>query len=279
MTRNHTPAAALILVLLCAVLGGCATQPVREKDPRDPWQGFNRSIWNFDYGFYEKVGLPIARGYIRVVPQPVRHGVTNFVANAEYPIVIVNDLLQGKIKQTGSDTGRFLLNSTVGLAGLLDPGTAAGLVRHDNDLGMTFGVWGLPPGPYLVVPFVGPTTIRDGIGRLADGYISPQYYINDIWVELGFDALYVLDVGATTLVPEWDLLQAQHVYDSYTFVRNVYLQRRDYLIHGQSPKSEQQQEEDLEKSLEESAGESPAPPASAPPSSAPAQPSPPPQSH
>lgn len=242
---------ATAAALACVILCGCASQPVRAKDPRDPWERMNRATWNFDYGFYEKVAVPVSRFYIRHVPQPVRHGVSNFVSNFQYPVVIVNDLLQAKFKTTASDTGRFLLNSTLGLAGILDPGTAAGLAKHDNDLGVTFGVWGIHPGPYFVLPFLGPSDVRDTVGRVADSYyISPQYYLS-LPYELGFDALYAFDLGANTLVPQLDLLQQQNIFDKYAFVRNAYLQQRDYMVHGTSIKSQEQQEEELEKSLQD----------------------------
>ncbi len=252
-------AAAVACVFVC----GCASQPVRAKDPRDPWERMNRATWSFDYGFYTKIAVPISRFYVREVPAPVRHGLSNFVNNFQYPVVIVNDLLQGKFKRTASDTGRFVLNSTVGLGGVLDPGTAAGLVRHDNDLGVTLGVWGVHPGPYFVLPFLGPSDVRDTFGRVADSYyIAPQYYLSFPY-NLAFDALYAIDLGANTVLPQVDLLEEQHVFDKYAFVRNVYLQQRNYLIHGSSPKTEEQQEEELEKSLQDTEGDTgtqPSPP-------------------
>jgi len=259
--RPLLPAAAAALT--CVFVCGCAAQPVRAKDPRDPWERVNRATWSFDYGFYTKIAVPVSRYYVRKVPAPIRRGVSNFVSNFQYPIVIVNDLLQAKFKQTASDTGRLLLNSTVGLGGVLDPGTAAGLIRHDNDLGLTFGVWGISPGPYFVLPFLGPSDVRDTVGRVADSfYIAPQYYLT-LPYALGFDALYVIDLGANTVLPQMDLLEEQNVFDKYAFVRNVYLQQRSYLIHGSQPKSEEQQEEELEKSLQDE-GETGTEPSAAP---------------
>lgn len=234
------------------LLAGCATRPIAHKDPRDPWERVNRKMFAFDMAFARQVALPVGHAYQRVTPKVVQTGIGNFSDNLIYPITFVNDLLQGKLEAFLSDTGRFVLNSTVGLGGLFDPATAAHLPKNDNDFGVTLGVWGAGPGPYLVLPFAGMSDVRDASGHVPDFFLSPTYYINTLWIWLSMDAVYTIDLDSRTLIPAYDLLQSQHPFDEYAFARNAYLQRREYKIHGQSTKSEEQQELELEKSLEDS---------------------------
>lgn len=239
---------ALLALTASWLLAGCATAPVAHKDPRDPWERMNRAIWGFDLSFTRKVALPVGHAYTRVTPRVVQKGVGNFMDNMLYPIVFVNDLLQGKVKPFLSDTGRFLMNSTVGIGGLFDPASKVGLPKNENDFGITLGTWGAGPGPYLVLPFLGMSDVRDAAGRVPDYFLSPTYYIDDTWVWLSIDAVYVLDLDARTLIPAYNLLESQHPFDEYAFARNAYLQRREFLIHGQSQKSEEDQELELERS-------------------------------
>lgn len=241
--------AALASVLLC----GCATQPIAHKDPRDPWERTNRKIFAFDMTLARKVIIPFGRAYQRVTPKAVQTGVGNFSDNLRYPVVFLNDLFQGKIKLFLQDTGRFVMNSTVGLAGIFDPASRTGaLPKNDNDFGITLGTWGAGPGPYLVLPFAGPSSVRDTGGKVPDFFMSPTYYINTLWIWLSLDTVYLIDLDSRTLIPAYDLLESQHPFDEYAFARNAYLQRREFRIHGQSGKSEEQQELELEKSLEDS---------------------------
>jgi phospholipid-binding lipoprotein MlaA len=257
--------AAAVLVLTAIALAGCASQPIKQKDPRDPWERMNRSIWGFDMGFARKVALPVGHTYVRVVPRVVRTGIGNLFDNADYPIVFVNDFLQGKVRMGLGDFGRFVMNSTVGIGGLFDPAARAGMPKRNNDFGRTLGIWGADPGPYLVLPFLGPSDIRDAAGRVPDGYMTPMNYINDLWIYLGVYAVYALDLDARTLIPAYDLLQSQHPFDEYAFARNAYLQQRQYVIHGESVKSEEQQEEELQKSIENDDSEQSSPPPKSPP--------------
>ena len=249
MMQNRSGLAALALCLTSSVLFGCASQPVAHKDPRDPWERMNRGTYAFNDAILRNAGLPFARGYNRVVPKFIRTGVSNFMSNATYPQVFVNDFLQGKVKTGLSDTGRFVFNSTVGIGGLLDPASSAGLARNQNDFGRTLGTWGVHPGPYFVIPILGPSDVRDGLGKIPDTYLSPFTYAHNQYVTYGNWILYGIDELADTVLPAYDLLDAQHPYDPYAFMRNAWLQTREYQIHGTSSKSE----EDLEKELEESA--------------------------
>jgi len=153
----------------------------------------------------------------------------------------------------------------VGVGGLFDPASSAGLEKHDNDFGRTLGTWGVHPGPYLVLPFLGPSDVRDTLGKVPDGFLSPINYINDNTAHYSVYGLSLLDADARTLLPAYELLESQNPYDLYAFARNAFLQHREYLIHGTSEKSEEEQEEELEKSLEEPGrGNTPNPPSSTP---------------
>ncbi|HVW70513.1 MAG TPA: VacJ family lipoprotein, partial [Steroidobacteraceae bacterium] len=151
-STTRVTALTVTLLTLCA----CAAAPAK-RDPRDPWERMNRTTFNFNTKVDHAVLRPIARGYKNATPQWMRNGISNFFDNLDYPIVMVNDLLQGRFKTFGRDTGRFVMNTTLGIGGLLDPATDAGLEKNVNDLGLTFGHWGIHKGPYFVIPFLGPS--------------------------------------------------------------------------------------------------------------------------
>ena len=160
-------------------------------------------------------------------PSPIRTGVTNFFSNVNMPVVMVNDALQGKFKAAANDLGRFLLNSTIGMGGLFDPATSAGLDRNSEDFGLTLGHWGVHPGPFLELPILGPSDVRDTIGKVPDGYLRPTNYIPNLWVRYGLYVPYAIDIRASLLPLEPTLEQA---YDPYAVVRDAYLARRAYLV-------------------------------------------------
>ncbi|HTX25122.1 MAG TPA: VacJ family lipoprotein [Steroidobacteraceae bacterium] len=260
MMRLPARLPVLLLMLAAIAVAGCASAPIKNQDPRDPWERMNRSIWGFDMGFVHKVALPVGHTYIRVVPHEIRTGIGNLFDNADYPQVFVNDLLQAKFRTGLSDIGRFLVNSTVGIGGLFDPAARVGLPKNSNDFGRTLGTWGAPPGPYLVLPFLGMSDVRDTAGRIPDGFLEPQNYINDIWIYIGVYTVYALDTDARTLMPLYTLLESQHAFDEYAFARNAYLQQRAFRIHGASQKSEEEQEEELQRSLQDPAADDSTPP-------------------
>lgn len=241
--------AALAVVPLALL--GCAAAPAK-KDPRDPWERVNRTTYKFNDTLDKAVLRPIAHGYQNVTPHFVRSGVSNFMDNLGYPLVIVNDLLQARLKTFARDTGRLLINTTLGIGGLLDPATPAGLEKNENDFGLTFGRWGVPKGPYFVIPFLGPSDVRDGLGRLPGAYLTPQNYVNNGWVKYGVWTLSLLD-ARYRLLPTDPLIDA--AYDPYLFVKNAYLQRRDYLLNKGSGGAPSNNESDADKLLDEATKE------------------------
>ena len=255
---------SLCLLLLC----GCAALPPGSKrDPRDPWERMNRSTYKFNDVLDRAIVKPTAKGYTHL-PRPVQTGVHNFFDNLQTPVVFVNDLLQGQVKSFFSDIGRFVFNSTVGLGGLFDPATAAGMQKNNRDFGQTLGKWGVPKGPYVMVPLLGPYDVRDGVGvATVDAVANPRFYL-PFWYNVGLYAVREVDVRARLLPLD---ATVQSAYDPYAFIRNAYLQNRDFKVRGDQPQNEQEQEEKLmEEALQED-NENP-PPQSPQPQAPPPQP-------
>ena len=192
----------------------------------DPWEGFNRKMMAFNDGADKYVLRPIARGYVAVLPQGPRRGISNFLGNLRSPIIIINQLLQGKFRLGGRDAVRFLTNTTVGVVGLFDPATKWGFEEHDEDFGQTFGRWGIPSGPYLVVPIWGPVTIRSGVGDIANVFAHPIRLVKEPAVGWTLVGLWAVDRRAQLLGTE-SLLTG----DRYLFIRDALLQRQEYLIN------------------------------------------------
>jgi len=217
----------LLFALATLLLAGCATLPSGKPDPRDPWEKLNRSTFAFNDAMDKAIGKPAAKAYVKVTPRFVRTGVSNFFNNLDTINTVVNDVLQGKMRQAGRDSCRFLLNSTVGLAGLFDPATPAGLEFNDEDFGQTFGKWGMKPGPYIVWPVLGPSTARDSVGKVVDQFTYPVTYLEDDSTRYIIRGVSLLDMRAGLL----DLdAQLDRSYDRYSFVRNAWLQRREFQV-------------------------------------------------
>ena len=252
-----------LLSLGLLLLLGCAALPPGKRNPRDPWERMNRATYRFNDKFDRAIAQPVARGYRKATPHFVQTGVTHFFDNLEYPIVMVNDLLQGQFKPFLSDTGRLLLNTTVGIGGLMDPATAMGLDKNDRDFGQTLGKWGAGTGPYLVIPFLGPSDLRDAVGRVGDDYSNPRHYIRNAYVDYGLWLLRAIDTRARLLDAQSALDSA---YDPYAFLRNVYLQHRDFKVNGGQSANEEQLERKL---LEESGDDQQTPEGATPPPQAP----------
>lgn len=224
MAKAARPTLALSLLLLT----GCATLPEDSKrSEQDPWERYNRAVYQFNDAVDQAVLRPVAKGYRAITPDIVEHGIGNFFNNLSYPVVFVNQFLQGDFKDGIFDTARFLVNSTIGLAGLFDPATHIGLPANNEDFGQTLGVWGVPKGPYLVLPFLGPSTVRDATGSYADSQINPIFEYFEKPDRYYLYTLRVVDLRAQLLDID---SQLRTTYDPYAFMRDAYLQRRDYLV-------------------------------------------------
>lgn len=232
------------LALLFAALAGCAT--TGNGDPRDPWEGFNRGVYRFNETVDEAVARPVATAYRKVVPDEIRSRVRNFFGNLADPLIGVNNFLQGKFEDGVSDWARFAFNSTIGLLGIHDVATDMGYEKHNEDFGQTFGRWGLGPGPYLVLPILGSSTLRDGVGTGFDLYTDPLTEVRPYHLEYSLVALRLTQVRSDLLDASRILEQA--ALDKYTFQRDAYLQRRRSLIYdGQAPREKAPEDDDDKK--------------------------------
>lgn len=252
MTR--TACASLLAVTYLALVGCASLPPNQKRDARDPWERMNRTTFKVNTALDHAVLRPVARTYEKITPRPVRDSVSNFVDNLSIPVTLANDLLQLRLKNFAQDTGRFVLNTTVGVGGLFDPASTAGLPKNESDLGQTFGRWGAGPGPYFVIPLLGPSDVRDGLGHLGDIWLNPLSYLNNDYnyIRYSIGVVAVVDIRYR-LLPQDKLLE--EAYDPYTLLKNAYLQRREYQINGGKQSTEQQKDElDEEKRILEEAG-------------------------
>jgi phospholipid-binding lipoprotein MlaA len=231
---------AALTIALGLVAAGCTTTPDPgqqvQTDPSDPLEGWNRQIFAMNENFDHMVLKPTAEAYVAVVPEPARNGVHNLLTNLDAPVTFANDVLQGEVNLAGQTAGRFGLNSTLGLAGLIDVATPAGIPYHSSDFGQTLGVWGVGDDPYLVVPLLGPTNPRDLAGYAADTFADPLNYVGirtyTYWA-IGRGAANILDTRARSL-DTLDQIQQSSV-DPYASTRNLYRQyRRAHIQHGKS---------------------------------------------
>ncbi|EGK71034.1 MAG: VacJ family lipoprotein [Methyloversatilis sp.] len=227
---NMNLRAVLAATAAATVLAGCATS----GNPKDPIEGYNRAMFSFNETVDKAVIKPVAQGYNYVTPQPVQTGVSNFFGNLADIWTSVNNLLQGKPGDALSDAGRVLINSTVGILGLFDVATPMGLEKHEEDFGQTLGRWGVGDGAYVVLPILGPRTVRDTVGLAADIYTDP---VRDADAHRGYRntaiALRAIDTRADLLKAE-DALEAAAL-DKYAYVRDAYLQHRRSAIYDGNP--------------------------------------------
>ena len=224
----------LLIVPLLMVFSGCAsTQYVGNE--RDPWQGFNRSMYSFNDGLDRAILKPAAKGYQAITPDFVEQGVRNFFSNLDDVSVAVNNLLQGKIGNAFSDVGRIVVNSTIGVLGLFDVASPMGMRKHDEDFGQTLGKWGAGPGPYIMLPFFGPSTLRDSPSIVVDRVLlNPLTYVElKTGERIAIIALDTVSVRAELLSLEETVDEIST--DKYAFIRDVYLDRRDFLVHDGAP--------------------------------------------
>lgn len=211
--------------------------PFPEEDDHDPFQGFNRAMFTFNDKFDRYLARPVAEAYQDVTPRVVRTGISNFFSNLFQPTVIINNLLQGKVKRAGADTGRFVLNTTVGVLGLFDVATPMGVPKNTEDLGQTFGWWGIEPGPYLVLPFLGPRNTRDAFGLVGDWYTDPVTYVDSDTTRWSTRGVAIVDTRAQLLGAS-DILEQAAGEDAYIFVREAYRQRRRNQVYDGNPPPE-----------------------------------------
>jgi phospholipid-binding lipoprotein MlaA len=203
--------------------------PVAMASEVDPWEGFNRPIFRFNEGLDKYALKPLAKGYRYVTPDVAERGVSNFFDNLRDVRSLLNNLLQLKFEAASQSLARLTFNSTFGLFGLVDVATPMGISQNTEDFGQTLGYWGVPSGPYLVLPLFGPSNPRDGISLFADGAVDPVYQLDDVASRNAFYALRLIDTRSR-------LLQAERIIsgDKYSFVRDAYMQRRAYQINDQA---------------------------------------------
>ena len=208
--------------------------PIFGEEINDPFEDLNRDIFIFNEKLDEKLLKPAALTYRKVTPQFARTGVTNFFNNLEEIDTTINQVLQGEIKYAFNDAGRFVINSTIGLFGLIDVASKIGLEKHEEDFGQTLGVWGFNSGPYIMIPFLGPSNTRDLLSRPISSFLSGTFAMEDNDVKLtlvGIDALETRErlLDAETLI----------IGDKYIFVKDAYLQSREYEINNGSTEDDE----------------------------------------
>jgi phospholipid-binding lipoprotein MlaA len=228
---------ALALVAATAMLAGCAVGPTKE-DPLEPW---NRQMYAVHQVVDGNVVKPIAEAYVKVVPELIRTGVSNFAGNIDDLFTGINNVLEGNGQQAGDDFGRVLLNSTFGVLGIFDLGSMMGINKDKKDFGITFGKWGVPQGPYLFIPLFGPTTVRDGSGTLVRLFVGPVGYIPDVPLRNSIYGVGYVDARAQALNAESVLDTA--ALDRYRFLRNAYLKNRRYQVYDGKPPPEEDDDE------------------------------------
>lgn len=214
--------------------GSDANAAVQQDDARDPLEGFNRAVYRFNEQTDRYVLKPVAKGYRAVVPATVRKGVSNFFSNLHDPAIMLNNLLQGKPRQAASDLGRVLVNSTVGIAGLFDVAARMGMEKHNEDFGQTLAVWGVGDGPYLVLPFFGPSNVRDGASLPVDWETYPPNHMEEQSTRNKLLVVEVVDKRAQYL-EAGDILEQAAGQDPYIFVREAYRQRRISQVYDGNP--------------------------------------------
>lgn len=235
--RDPGSKAVIVRIFTAAVLiffvSACASQPTTMTDPeRDPWEAYNRNIHAFNMGLDKAIVRPVARGYDAIMPEAPKRGVRNFFRNLAYPVTFLNLILQGKFEESLTATGRFIMNSTAGALGFFDVATKAGVPQYNEDFGQTLAVWGWRDSRYLVMPFFGPYTARDFLGRGFYGYMHPiSWYArehNKYWPIVAD----LITLRASLLPLDEDL---QNASDPYVLIRDAWLQRREFLIYDGDP--------------------------------------------
>lgn len=229
--RLYSKIKRVVLLVVTAALVGCASIPAGvEPSPHDPWESFNRSVFEFNEGLDAYLLKPVVAGYRFILPEFVRQGIYNFFSNYSDIYTALFNLLQGRLDYAFNDLMRVAVNTTMGLGGLLDLATPGGLEKHKEDWGQTLGVWGVPAGPYVVLPFFGPSNVRDAFGTVAD--LESDYlfrFLPDVALRNSVTGLRVVN-ARNTYYEAGDLLDGAAI-DKYSFMRDAYIQRREYQIN------------------------------------------------
>lgn len=228
----------LVSLLAVGFVTGCATS----GNPKDPIEGYNRAMFSFNEGVDKAILKPVAKGYDAVLPDPVRTGVTNFFGNIADLLIGINNVLQGKVVEGGSDLGRVVVNTTVGVLGVFDVASGMGLEKHEEDFGQTFGRWGMGSGAYVVLPLLGSRTVRDTGGLVLDMATDPVVYIENVPVRNSLMAVRVVNDRANLLPAEKVVEEA--ALDKYAYIRDAYLQRRRSLVYDGNPPREAEEDDD-----------------------------------
>jgi phospholipid-binding lipoprotein MlaA len=243
----------MYVLLSCAILAsGCATSipaaPKEERSPADPWEPMNRHISAFNNNVDRFTFKPLAKGYERVVPPTMRRGINNFSKNLFGPLFIINNVLQGKFKRGLSETGRFLANSTWGIGGFVDVGADLGMETYREDFGETLAAWGVPNGPYVVIPILGPRTLRDATMIPLNFAADPTFYIDDSATRWSLYVVRAVDVRAQFFTAE---ALIEDSFDRYLTLRESYLQHRRFLIYDGAPPEDEDFYDEFDEDFEE----------------------------
>lgn len=222
----------ILLLLLISFLSACADIPPEARSEQDPWEPVNRTVFEFNDAVDAVTLKPVAKGYEKVLPRPVRRSIGNFFTNLLTPSSALNNFLQGKPDGGFGELTRFMFNSTFGVAGLFDVAAAAGLEARSEDFGQTAAVWGVPAGPYIMLPFRGPTTLRDVVVMPLDIATDPLYQYDESSVRDKLVVLRIVDIRAGLLVADKLLDDSK---DRYVTIRESYLQNREYEIYDGYP--------------------------------------------
>ncbi|HTQ14146.1 MAG TPA: VacJ family lipoprotein [Rhizomicrobium sp.] len=233
---------ALFLGICGLALGGCAStdlppaQAAVAEQANDPFEPMNRAVFNMNQGFDRHVLLPVAQAYVDVVPDPARESVHNFLENLDLPVTFANDILQGEFTRAGQTLGRFSVNTTIGIGGLIDVASDFGIPDHSEDFGQTLGTWGVGEGPYLVLPFFGPDPPRDAFGQVADVFMDPTTYIHirgHIYWSAGRELAEAVDLRSRN-IESLESIERSSV-DYYASMRSLYRQHRNNEIRNGKP--------------------------------------------
>ena len=236
LTENGRLMRLAVVLLVCMSAGlvsACASAPVSENEVTpDPYEEWNRKFYAFNDALDKAILAPAAHAYVEITPAPMRTGVHNFFDNLAYPEVFINDFLQGKVEQGFEDVGRFIINSTFGIGGLIDFAGGLGFSRNDEDFGQTFAVWGFDSGDYFDLPFLGPNTARDASG-LPAGTVTNILFYADTFLSFPLGLLKIIDKRAS--LDAAIKIRDKTALDPYVFQREAYLQRRNHQIHDGRP--------------------------------------------